>query len=368
MKSLMVLVFLFGCTGSRLRGRVALVTGASRGIGRGIALGLAEQGATIYVTGRSLETETSTEKALGGTLSSLVEEINALGGQGRAIQCDHSVDAQVAAAFEQVARDCGGLDLLVNNAFQAPSRPDGQEDGDLLFRDFWEQPGWFYDQLMNVGLRSHYIASVNAVPLLRTAAEKAKDNGGPAPMIVHISSFGGVSYSFNVAYGVGKAGVDRMASDMSRELAKLGVDCVSVWPGVVRTERMVTLLDSGEFEKRTGLFYPPQLIESPRLTGRVIASLFLADRDKRAKRNGRVQVVAEVARAEGVVDVSGMQPPSIRSLRSLIPAIVLGKMGATSRESEQGRSIESLLTSWTPDFLIPMSLMSGGAPAQDQQE
>jgi len=81
-----------------------------------------------------------------------------------------------------------------------------------------------------------------------------------------------------------------------------------------------------------------------------------------------VQVVAEVARAEGVVDVSGMQPPSIRSLRSLIPAIVLGKMGATSRQSEQGRSIESFLTSWTPDFLIPMSLMSGGAPAQDKQE
>ena len=94
------------------------------------------------------------------------------------------------------------------------------------------------------------------------------------PLIVHISSFGGVSYSFNVAYGVGKAGVDRMARDMNQELSKLGIICLSVYPGVVRTERMKEVLDSGTWRDRTGLDLPPEFIESPKLTGQVIATLF----------------------------------------------------------------------------------------------
>ena len=94
------------------------------------------------------------------------------------------------------------------------------------------------------------------------------------PLIVHISSFGGVSYSFNVAYGVGKAGVDRMARDMNQELSKLGIICLSVYPGVVRTERMKEVLDSGTWRERTGLDLPQEFIESPKLTGQVIATLF----------------------------------------------------------------------------------------------
>lgn len=182
----------------KLSGKVALVTGATRGIGRGIALGLAEAGATVYVTGRS-SGDRVTEAALGGTLESTVEEIHARGGVGHALVCDHSDDGQVAEAFRRIEEKEGRLDLLVNNAFQTPVPPNRQADPDLLFRNFWEQPPWFWDALHSVGLRSHYVASFHAFPLLR----KSKSEGG-TPLVVHISSFGGVSYSFNVAYGVAK--------------------------------------------------------------------------------------------------------------------------------------------------------------------
>lgn len=340
-----------------LQGRVALVTGASRGIGRGIALGLAEEGATVYVTGRSATEATTTEIKLGGSLEGVVTEIGKLGGIGYSVQCDHSKDQDVEKVFDVIKAREGKLDILVNNAFAVPKRPDGESDGELLFRDFWEQPGWFYDSFMNVGLRSHYIASGLAVPLLR--------NAGKGSMIFHISSFGGISYSFNVAYGVGKAGVDRMALDMARELDKLGIDCVSIWPGVVRTERMNDMIDNGDFERRTGLYYPPEYVESPRLTGRVIAALY-ADTAKRSERNGQVAVVAEVAREHKIVDLSGSTPPSIRSLKFLLPAVILGKMGRERRDSDRGRLLQKWLQILAPDILLPMSVMAGGAPAPDK--
>ena len=332
------------------------MTGASRGIGRGIALGLAEQGAHVYVTGRSIEI--ATEPDLGGTLTTLVKELEAAGGAGTALYCDHKDDQQVQAVFDTIRSSHGRLDVLVNNAFAVPKRPDGATDDDLLFRDFWDQPGWFYDALMDVGLRSHYVASALAVPLMRRDA--AKNEGAVRPVIVHVSSFGGISYSFNVAYGVGKAAVDRMAKDMSRELAPLGIDCLSVWPGVVRTEKMEGLLDRGDFERRTGLYYPPECVETPLYTGRVVASL-AADSDRSAY-NGAVSVVAEVARKRGIADKDGESPPSIRSLRFLLPAVILGRMGKERREGA-GKGFRDWLVKSAPDVLLPMAFMEGGAPA-----
>jgi len=314
--------------GKALLGRVALVTGASRGIGKGIALGLAEQGCTVIVTGRSCG-GTTTDKDVGGTLENVVDEIRQLGGVGHALRCDHRNDTDVAAVFDTIAADHGRLDILVNNAFTVPTRPDGQPDPDLLFRNFWEQPGWFYDALMDVGLRSHYIASVHAVPLLRRATDPRPALPPRRPLIAHISSFGGVSYSFNVAYGVGKvrasalsnpylspylipyltpasygvgkAGVDKMAKDMAVELRELGISCVSIYPGVVRTERMQSMLgdeekqqpgagDNGEeeeseWQRRTGLAAPRGCVETPRLSGRVLAALYL-DEDLKTRRTG----------------------------------------------------------------------------------
>ena len=123
-----------------LYGRVALVTGASRGIGKGIAIELAEAGATVYITGRS-RGGNSTDPIFGGTLEETLDEITQFGGKAIAISCDHSKDEDVENVFKKIEADVGRLDILVNNAFQTPRRPDGIEDKDLLFRNFWEQPG-----------------------------------------------------------------------------------------------------------------------------------------------------------------------------------------------------------------------------------
>ncbi|KAJ1396684.1 hypothetical protein B484DRAFT_304517, partial [Ochromonadaceae sp. CCMP2298] len=306
----------------------------TRGIGRGIALGLAEQGATVYITGRSLNNSVTTEKELGGSLESVAAEIASLGGVAVPLQVDHRVDEQVEEVFRRIEREQGRLDILVNNAFQVPSRPDGKEDKGLLFRPFWEQPGWFWDTFMTVGLRSHYVASCYAVPLMQkqaqagaaaatvgaaagTAGAGVGAGAGRRPLIVHVSSWGGTTYSFNVAYGVGKAGVDRMAADMHIEMAKAGlaINCVSIYPGIVRTERMSDMLDSGEWDERSQLATPKCFVESPQLTGRAIAALY-ADP---AVPSGKVVVTAELARKYAILDpLTGITPPSIRSLKFLI--------------------------------------------------
>jgi NAD(P)-dependent dehydrogenase (short-subunit alcohol dehydrogenase family) len=236
------------------RGNLNWYERASRGIGKGIALGLAEElNAVIYITGRSMAPASCTDKEFGGSLQETAREIESLGGIAIPCLVDHRNDDEVKALFERIEVEQGKLDILVNNCLQIPMRPDGKEDPDLLFRNFWEQPGWFYDSFMNVGLRSHYIASAIAAPLMQRTAS-AKDNGrdsnAKVPLIAMISSFGGISYSFNVAYGAGKAAVDRLARDMALELKDHGVGCISFWPGVVRTERMADMLAGPDWEKR----------------------------------------------------------------------------------------------------------------------
>ena len=239
----------------------------------------------------------------------------------------------------------------MNNAFQAPQPHNGVFDPDLLFRDFWEQPPWFWDSLHRVGLRSHYVASHFAFGLMRATRQA---DSSCTPLIVHISSFGGVSYSFNVAYGAGKAGVDKLARDMAVELRGEGISCVSLYPGVVRTERMTDFLDGGEWTRRTGLAALPSCTESPVFSGRVIAALFEETQRRGCRDSGRVVVAAEAAKALGVRDIDGNLPPSIRSLRFLIPALVLGG------ERELPAPLKSLLLHLSPDILLPMSAMEGG--------
>ena len=339
-----------------LRGKVACVTGASRGIGKGVAIGLAEAGATVYITGRSSGNDV-TEKLLGGNLEDVISEIESVGSEGIMIRCDHKDDDQVRRVFEEIDRRHGRLDILVNNAFQTPSPPDGAEDPYLLFKKFWEQPGWFWDSFMNIGLRSHYMSSHYAFPLLK----KTMTNTNESPLIVHISSFGGVSYSFNVAYGVGKAGVDRMARDMAYELLPHDINCVSLYPGVVQTERMKTVLGSGLWRNKTNLATPMICTETPRLTGRVISTLYsnlLSKQIKREEYNGKVGVVAELAKKFGVTDMDGNLPPSIRSLRFLIPSVLFAQF-----PTPPSKELEELVVRLCPDVLLPMSFMSGGPPS-----
>ena len=182
--------------GQSLQGRVAVVTGASRGIGKGIAVELGAQGATVYVTGRT----TAEGGVLPGTVGQTAAEIDELGGKGIAVACDHHDDAAVLKVFERVREEQGRLDILVNNVFSAPDL------APWLGKNFWELPIEAWDQCIDIGVRSHYVASAFAVPLMLET--------GPG-LIANISSPGAVAYSHNVAYGVGKAAVDRLSHDMA---------------------------------------------------------------------------------------------------------------------------------------------------------
>jgi dehydrogenase/reductase SDR family protein 1 len=219
-------------TEAPLRGRVAVVTGASRGVGKGVALGLGEAGATVYVTGRSLEDGVDPR----GSLTQTVDEIAALGGSGIAVRCDHTDDGQVEAVFGRVRAEQGRLDVLVNNVMSTPQRnelpPGALSQWDL--HPFWEMPLPVWDAFHRVGLRSHYVASVFAAPLLIEAG------GG---LIVCISAPGSRRYVQNVAYGVGKAGVEKLAADMAEELRPYNVASISLWPGFIRTEDVLAQPD-----------------------------------------------------------------------------------------------------------------------------
>ncbi len=269
-----------------MQGKICLVTGASRGVGKGIALALGAQGATVYVTGRSLHT--STENTLGGTLNETAAEITRRGGHGIAVQCDHHDDASIQQLFEQVKHEQGRLDILVNNAIALPA-------GLTEEVPFWQKS---LDELslLDVGLRSGYVASWHAAPLLQESRG----------LIAFTSSFGGTCYMHGPAYGAGKAGTDKMAHDMAHDFKPYGVTVVSLWLGLVKTERTDQVC--GAEPEKYGAAY--KVAESPEFPGRVLAALY-RDPDRQA-RSGTIQVVAELAKHYGVTDINDRQPPSYR--------------------------------------------------------
>ena len=246
-----------------LKGKVALVTGASRGVGRGVAEGLAEAGATVYITGRSQSFEEPPEE---GTIQATARAVDALGGRGIAVAVDHNIDAEVAALFKRVTEEQGRLDVLVNNVFKIPDPP-------AWGGGFWEHPISGDDQC-GVGLRGYYVASVFAAPLM--IARKCG-------LIVNISSGGGGDYAFSASYGVGKAGVERMAKDMAIELMPYDVIALSLRPGAVKTEFILDAVASGSID------FDLETAQSPRFTGRCIAALAM-DPDKLEKSGGIFQV------------------------------------------------------------------------------
>ena len=204
--------------------RTVLVTGASRGAGRGIAVALAQAGTTVYVTGRTVQ---AGQADLPGTIGETVAAINAAGGHGVAVQCDHSDDEQVRDLFAQIKSEAGSLDIVVNNA---TALPDGLTDKG----PFWEKP-LALSSLLEVGLRSHYIAAYHAAPLLLL---------GNNPLLVNTSSFGGRIYMHGPAYGAGKAAIDKMAHNMAIDFRPYNVAVISLWMGLLMTERTKKVIDS----------------------------------------------------------------------------------------------------------------------------
>ncbi|MCG8589600.1 MAG: SDR family NAD(P)-dependent oxidoreductase [Proteobacteria bacterium] len=258
-----------------LKDRVAVVTGSSRGIGKGIALALGEAGATVYVTGR---TERAGDAALPGTIHATAEAVTERGGRGIAVRVDHGRDDEIHALFQRVREESGRLDVLVNNVFKVPDPP-------VWGGRFYEHPVSIWDDMVGIGLRAHYVASVYGAPLL---VEQGRG------LIVNISSAGGGGYFFSTAYGVGKAGVDRLAADMAHELAPLGVAAVSLWPGAVKTE--FVLEEAAKNPNAMDL----SGAENPIFTGRAVAAL--AADPKILEKTGRVHVVAELAKEYGFQD------------------------------------------------------------------
>jgi dehydrogenase/reductase SDR family member 1 len=270
----------------RLKDRVALVTGGSRGVGKGVAIGLAEAGATVIVTAR---TRSSGGSEWPGSLDETIAAIDDAGGKGIGLLCDHSDDGSVRDIFDLIRRDHARLDVLVNNVFAAPNVMP-------VNVPFWQVPISLWDTLHRVGLRSHFVASQFAVPLMLPQKRG---------LIVNTSSGGGVRYTFNVPFGVQKSGVDRMARDMAHELKPLGISAVSIWPGYVKSEKLAAQPDR----------VPAALAkliaergETPVFVGRAVAAL-AADPDVIAK-TGQILLASELATEYGFTDVDGKIPPA----------------------------------------------------------
>ncbi|WP_099021565.1 SDR family NAD(P)-dependent oxidoreductase [Mycolicibacterium palauense] len=275
-----------------LAGKVAVVTGASRGIGKGIALALGAEGATVYVTGRTVTDEAG---SLPGTVGETAAEVARRGGVGVAVQVDHADDAQVAALFDRVLHEQGRVDILVNNAFSLPE--------DLTDpKPFWEKPlsNW---EMVDVGVRSNFVAAWHGARVM--AAQKSG-------LVVAISGYTGVTYTYGVIFGMCKTAVDRMAHDMAVELEPFGVASISLWQGLTLTERAQRNLAHAP-EMRASTVTNPAGACSPEFPGRVIAAL--ASDQEVMRFSGGTFITAELAEQYGVTDIDGRVIPSLRAQR-----------------------------------------------------
>ncbi|MFI4974638.1 MAG: SDR family NAD(P)-dependent oxidoreductase [Caulobacterales bacterium] len=247
----------------------AMVTGASRGIGRGVAMALNEAGWRVFATGRSIRSAD-------------------LPGDVVRIPCDHLDDAETTAAFARLSQAGHGLDLLVNGAWGGYERM--VEDGRFTWgAPFWEQPAHRWASMLDGGVRAAFIASAHAARLMRPARRG---------LIVHLGFWSARTYLGNAIYGAAKAATDKLVADMAHELRDHGVAVVSLYPGLVRTEAVLEAAAGGALDLANS--------ESPQFIGRVIAAL-AADPGLMA-RSGRVVVAAQAARELGVVDIDGSSP------------------------------------------------------------
>ncbi|HTV96447.1 MAG TPA: SDR family NAD(P)-dependent oxidoreductase [Steroidobacteraceae bacterium] len=275
-----------------LTGKVAVVTGASRGIGKGIAVALGAEGATVYVTGRTV---TPGSYPLPGTVGETAAAVTQRGGKGIAVPVDHGQDDQVAALFDQVRRDQGRLDILVNNAFSIPE--DLTEPG-----PFWEKPLSHW-QMVDVGVRSTFVAAWHAAKIM------APQKSG---LMVVISGYVGVTYTYGVVFGTCKSAVDRMARDMAIDLQPHGVASLSLWQGLTFTERARRNLERNPAMKQLTVTNPA-IGCTPEFPGRVIAAL--ASDPQLMRRSGGTFITAELAQEYAITDIDGKVIPSLRAER-----------------------------------------------------
>lgn len=272
---------------------IALVTGASRGAGRGIATALGSHGCTVYVTGRS---EQPGDNDIVGTIHDTAQAVTLAGGLGIAVRVDHADDVQVAALFERIKAEQGRLDILVNNAcaihdqLSAPGH-------------FWEKP-LAIGNMIDVGVRSSFVASWYAAPMM------VDQKRG---LIVFTSAPGAVHYVFGPAYGAHKAGVDKMAADMAVDLREANVAALSIWMGSLATERLLAMIQADPAKYG----HLVDSLETPEFTGHIIWAMF-NDPDLMAI-SGRTVIGADMGRHYKVTDQNGRFPPSVRETQGIEP-------------------------------------------------
>ena len=255
-----------------LEGRIAVVTGGTRGVGRGIAAELAAQGARVFVTGRSIREGPHDEAGIIG------------------IRCDHRVDLEVVNAFERLTTENSAIDILVNNVWGGYEQM--IEGGVFTWsKPFWEQPIWRWDAMFAAGVRAHYFASQLAAPSM-----VAHQSG----LIVNISFWSAQKRIGNVAYGVSKAATDKMTADMAEELKPHGVAVVSLYPGIVRTEKVM----------EAAAWLDLSNSESPAFIGRAIGAL-AADPDL-LRHTGKVLIAAQLGIDYGFSDIEGKTPRPLK--------------------------------------------------------
>jgi dehydrogenase/reductase SDR family member 1 len=254
---------------TNLNGKIALVTGASYGIGKGVALELAEAGATVYATGRTIA-----DASFDTT------------GRVIAVRCDHTRDSDVEAVFQRIVEEQGRLDILLNSVWGGYENM--IENGEFTWMlPFWKQPLWRWDAMFAAGVRAYYVTSAYAA---RMMVEQASG------LIVNISFWAAQKYLSNVAYGVSKAATDKLTTDMAHELREHNVAVVSLYPGMVRTEKVMA----------AAAFLDLSNSESPQFIGRAVAAL-AADANVLQK-SGQVLVAAALGQEYGFTDVDGQQP------------------------------------------------------------
>ena len=281
---------------TQLQELVALVTGASRGAGRGIALELGAAGATVYVTGRSVAAGPTTDN-VPGTVDDTAREVTARGGRGIAVRCDHTVDADVESLFARIRADHGRLDLLVNNVWGGY---ESSECRPLPMVPFWEQSVHQWDGMFTAGVRAHLTASRLAVPLMLPQ--------GRGLIVSTTANLAALPYLPNLFYDLSKSAVTRLVWAMAHELRDRGIAALAVAPGFMRTERVT------EAFRRAGaaaaLDGPGGPKETTTYIGRAIVAL--ASDPRVIEKSGQLVEVGTLAQEYGFTDADGTQPPPFR--------------------------------------------------------
>lgn len=274
-----------------LQGKVAVVTGASRGAGRGIALVLGQAGATVYVTGRTTKEGRSSDNRP-ETIEETAALVTAAGGRGIPVRCDHTADSEIEALFERVRAEQGKLDVLVNNAWG------GYEDTERFGVPFWEQPLWRWEKMFTAGARTHFVTSHFAAPLMLPTRQG---------LIVSTTFWDRDQRIGGILYDTAKWTINRLAFNMGGDLKPHNIAAVALTPGWMRTEKVwdeYPGTDDYTYKQDERLVRT----ESVQYIGRAVVAL-ATDPNVMAK-SGRTLAVGDLAREYGFTDLDGTQPPA----------------------------------------------------------